>query len=415
MKKPSVARSATLNITFALAALLLSTGAHPAAAQGLTFEQAIHTAMTDSPEVGARESQVAASKSAAIPAGALPDPKLFMGVDNYPVSGPNGGTLHDEMTQLTAGVMQEFPNGEKRRARVARAQAEIGVASAELVNHHRELALAAGLAWLDLFYAQKRVDALDSLAAENRLLAQTLAPRIATGGATAAEAVAPKLQDALLEDRRTMLKADVAKARAELRRWIGAAADQPVAKDAPDLAVDPGALRGTLDRHPAMLVYQSNIARADAETREAEAEKHSDWGVEGAVHRREPEFGWMVSARVTLSLPLFAATRQDPLIAAKGAEANRMRLERDATYRRLLAELDSELADYDAAKESAERIRKTTLPLERQKVELQTASYRAGTAPIDALLSARRERVETELTAIERDAAVAKAAAKLAV
>src|SRR5262249_29119857 len=149
---------------------------------------------------------------------------------------------------------------------------------------------------------------------------------------------------------------------------------------------------------PALKVYEPTIARADAETHEAIASKRPDWGVEGAVHRREPEFGWMVSARVTLSLPLFASARQDPLIAAKSAEANRVRFERDATYRRLLAELEGNLADYSAAKEAADRIRKTILPLKQQKLELETASYRAGRAPIDALLAARRDKIETELT-----------------
>ena len=212
-----------------------------------------------------------------------------------------------------------------------------------------------------------------------------------------------------------MLRADAAKARAELRRWIGPAADQSIANDGPVLTVDPAALRANLDQHPAVKVFEPTIARADAETHEAIAAKRSDWGVEGAVHQCDPQFGWMVSARVTLSLPLFASTRQDPLIAAKSAEANRVRLERDATYRRLLAEFDGDLADYTAAKEAADRIRSTTLPLQQQKLELQTASYRAGQAPIDTVLTARREKVETELTAIERDAATAKAAAKLAV
>src|SRR2546423_8703809 len=107
--------------------------------------------MTESPEVAAKESTVESARSAAIPAGALPDPKLFFGADNYPVTGPNAGTFHDEMTMLSAGVMQEFPNGEKRRARVARAQAEVGVASFEVLAHHRELAAAAAQAWLDLY------------------------------------------------------------------------------------------------------------------------------------------------------------------------------------------------------------------------------------------------------------------------
>ena len=122
----------------------------------------------------------------------------------------------------------------------------------------------------------------------------------------------------------------------------------------------------------------------------------------------------MISAQVTIDLPLFTSTRQGPLIAAKAAEANRIRLERDATYRRLATELESGLASYAAAQEAAQRIRDTTLPLACRRVELETASYRAGTTGLNSVLDARRGLVETELTAIEREAEATKAAARLA-
>lgn len=384
-----------------------------ARAQPLTFETAIQRAMLESPEVTAREIQVEATRSAAIPAGELPDPKLFVGLDNYPVSGPNAGSLREEMTMITAGVMQELPNGGKRSARIARAQAVIGEARAEVDAHHREVAVGAGMAWLDVFYAERRTAALGDLAAENRLLADTVAPRIAGGSATAAEAVAVPLLDAALADRRTALSAEAMRARAELRRWIGAGADAPLVSNAPSFTVNPSMLRANLEAHPALRMYESSLARAGADIREAEAAKRPDLALQAGVHRREPQFGWMVSAQVTIDLPLFTSTRQDPLIAAKVAEANRIRAERDGAHRRLLAELESAIATYMAATEAAERIRATTLPLVRQKVELEIASYRAGVRPLDTVLAARREREETELMAIEREAEMAKAAARL--
>jgi len=411
----AIAVRALLNISarYFIVALFFVSFVTIARAEPLSFEAAIRQAMSDSPEVTAKEIQVEATRSAAIPAGALPDPKLFVGLDNYPVTGPNRGSFRDEMTMVTAGVMQELPNGDKRRARIARAQAEIGVATAEVAAHHREIGLAAALSWLDVFYAERRIAALEGLEAENRLLADTVALRIASGSVTPAEAVAAPLQEASLADRRTALNAEAARARAEMRRWIGAAADEPLAQTVPNFVVDPGTLRMSLDAHPALRVYESTLARASAETREAEAAKRPDLALQAGVHQRAPQFGWMVSAQVTIDLPLFASTRQDPLIAAKVAEANRIRVGRDATRRRLAAELESGLANYAAVQEGLERIRETTLPLVRQKVELQTASYRAGTAGFDVVLTSRRERVETELTAIEREAETAKAAARL--
>src|SRR3546814_12516288 len=54
--------------------------------------------------------------------------------------------------------------------------------------------------------------------------------------------------------------------------------------------------------------------------------KRPDWGFEVMYGRRDPMFGDMVSAGVTVSLPLFASRRQDPLIAARTAQASRARV-----------------------------------------------------------------------------------------
>lgn len=398
-----------------LSALMVVASATMAQAQPLTFDAAIQQAMGESPDVAARTIQVEAARSAAIPAGALPDPKLFVGLNNYPITGPNQLTFGEEMTMATVGLMQDFPNGDKRRARVARAQAEVGMAQAELIAHHREVALAAAVAWLDVSYLERRIAALVPLEAENRLLAETVAPRIASGTATPADAVAPGLEEASLADRRADLVAESTGARAELRRWIGAAADQPIAESVPTFAIDPMSLRASLESHPAMRMYESAMARAGAETQEAEAAKWPDFELQAGAHYREPQFGWMVSAQVTIDLPLFASTRQNPLIAAKVLQADRIRLERDGVQRRLVAELERDLAVYAVANEKLGRVRATTLPLARRKDELQLASYRAGTAAFDAVLAARRERIETELASIELEAEAAKVAARLAI
>ena len=386
-----------------------------AQAQVLSFEAAVRQAMQSSPDVAAREYQVRAAQSAAVPAGALPDPKLFAGIDNFPVSGPNAWGFGEEMTMLTLGVMQDIPNGGKRRARVERAQAEIGAARSEIAAQHLDVALAAALAWLDLFYVERQVGALADLEAENRLLQDTVAPLIASGAAQPAEAVAPELAQAALADRRSALDADAAKAKAELLRWTGLAVDTPLPESAPVFVIDPEALRAGLETHPALRAYEAAIARAAAETREAEAAKWPDLGIQGAVHHRDPQFGWMVSAQVTFDLPLFASTRQDPLIAAKALQTSRVRLERDAVHRRLTAELQGAMADYTFAREALQRSREITLPLTGRKVELQMASYRAGTAPLDMVLAARRERLETELAALDREAKMTKAAARLTI
>ena len=386
-----------------------------AAAEPLTFEAAVRTAMRESPDLAARELEVEAARSAAIPAGALPDPKLFAGLENFPVSGPPAFSFDDDMTMLTVGVMQEFPNRAKRGARVARANAEVEIARAQLLTHHREVAEATAQAWLEAFYRERSLAALSAVDRENRLLAEVVPGLIGSGTALPADAVEPGLESARLADRRARLNSERLQARAELRRWIGPAADEPLGGEAPVFRVDPAVLRAALDDHPSLRAYEPVIARAEAEVREARAAKRPDFSVQAGFQARNPDYGHMVSAQVTLDLPLFAARRQDPLIAARAAQASRVRVEREAARRRLAAELDATLARYAASAEELKRIRDTTLPLARRKTELQLASFRAGTIAFDPVAKARREQVETELKIIELEEQTAKAAARLVV
>ena len=78
-----------------------------AQAAPLTFNSEIEQAVNTSPTLVAQRAQIGANQSAAMPAGALPDPKLFVGIDNYPITGPMRGSLtQDFMTMQKVGVMQ---------------------------------------------------------------------------------------------------------------------------------------------------------------------------------------------------------------------------------------------------------------------------------------------------------------------
>jgi len=100
----------------------------------LTFSAALELAERNAPQLTAEAAKIDATRSAAIPAGELPDPRLFFGIEGFPVSGPNAGTFdQDDFTMETIGVMQEVPNAGKRKARRQVAVAAIDVATADQV------------------------------------------------------------------------------------------------------------------------------------------------------------------------------------------------------------------------------------------------------------------------------------------
>jgi outer membrane protein TolC len=349
-----------------------------------------------------------------VAAGRLPDPKLIAGIENLPASGVDQWSLsRDFMTMQKIGLMQDIPNGDKRRAQAALAAAAIERATAERRIGVVRVRRATALAWLARYYLEQRVLLFDALEGENHLFADAVQAQLAGGKGLPADAVMPKQEAAELADRRDELNAAIAKSKAELRRYLGSAGDDPLATDTPQLVIDTAYLRTHVHEHPELAAFAPKLALAQAEVNVAEATRQPDWGVELAYAKRGPAFSDMVSMQITVGLPLFARTRQTPEIAAKHQLVNRVNAERQAMLREHTQALEAELADYDTLTRQLARMQTTRLPLAQQKVDYQFASYRAGKGDLNAVLTARRELITERLRQLDLDSQRAALAARL--
>lgn len=396
-----------------LAFAALSTSAAPA--QTLTYDQALRGAVANAPGATAGRAGVTAAQSDARAAGSLPDPRLSVGIENYPVSGPPAFSLsRDDMTMGRVGFEQNIPNLAKRHAAQAQARATIATAEAAQVTKVREIRLGAGQAWIDLAYAERRLAALDAVLHSLRALPSAARAAVAGGTVRPAQPLSMDQAIAGLEDRRDELLAGVARARAMLTRWTGVQTPK-VAGDVPTIDVVPVRLRTALERHPNILSADAGIGRAQADVDVARAEKRPDWGVEVAYQRRDPRYGDMVSAGVSMSLPLFARSRQNPRIAARQAAETEAEAAREETRRTLAADLEAGLADHQMHHSQWHRARDVLLPLARERAQLETASYSAGRASLADVIEAKTALADAELTALDREAEVAADAIRLTI
>ena len=399
-----------MRIAITLAAALLASAAQAAP---LTYSQALDTAAANAPALRAAALQVEAAKASAKAAGALPDPKLALGLDNFPVSGPPAGRFGaDEMTMGRVGYSQDMPSAAKRRARIGRAQADIVAAGADGVVEARQVRVAAALAWIELLYAQRKLAALDGVLAQLDPLWKAAPSGVASGRSRPAQALEAAQMRAALEDRRSEAVSELGRARAVLTRWTGDPDPQAVGQ-APDLDLEPATLRAAIDRNPTLLARDAAARQARADVALAKADKRPDWSWEVAYQRRDPMFGDMVSAGVSVSLPLWGKSRQDPMIAARAASASRADAQREDARRALAAQLEADLADHVMHHEQWLRSRDTLLPLAKQRAELETAGYGAGTAALPDVLTAFAGLSDAQLTTLDREAAVAIDAARL--
>ena len=383
------------------------------AAEPLTFAAALQRAEASAPSLKARSVGVEAAQSAAIAADRLPDPTLDIGIRDFPVTGPDAGRFNrDDFTMTTFGVSQQFINPAKRRARAGRAAAEIGIAEADTRVEARSVRLQTALAWVDLYYADKRREQLSLLDGSLHDLQATVSARLTSGSARPSQALEPDQLRAAVNDRRAALTADVAKARAMLTRFTGDPNPQ-VAGAPPEFVVDRTTLIAAIGHLPSLRAIDALAVAADADTRLARAEKRPDWKVSASYGRREPNFGDLVSVGVSIDLPFFSKRRQDPKIAAATHLAERVRLDRVAMEREVLAALEADLADHLMHHQRLENARNTLVPLANKRAVLDRNSYAAGAVDLGTALLSSLALAEAEIDALSREADVARNAVRI--
>ncbi|HEY5410878.1 MAG TPA: TolC family protein, partial [Caulobacteraceae bacterium] len=130
----------------------------------MTFHAALNLADDTAPSIAAKGKGLESARVAATSAGQLPDPKLELGIEGFPVSGPNA--FHpgrSDFSDVKVGVMQDIPNGGKRRAQVDRAHALVDTAAEEVEVESLDVRAATAGAWLDLYFAQRKLAGLNGL------------------------------------------------------------------------------------------------------------------------------------------------------------------------------------------------------------------------------------------------------------
>jgi cobalt-zinc-cadmium efflux system outer membrane protein len=383
--------------------LCCAVGLTPAAwADPVSFSEALARAGSDAPAIAARQAAADSARLLVKPAGQLPDPQLALSIDNYPISGPDRFRLNrDEMTMLNVGVMQDMPSEASRRAREGLARAEVTASLAAIDITRLEAQLAAANAWLEAFYAERRVAILMSLAGDAAALEQATTASFSTGAGKPDAALSARLQSARLEDRISDAKFEAAAARVELERWIGPLGQDTLGPSPPDFAIDPAALRAHIEHHVEVAGSSASIARAQAEMEQARASREPDWSWSVMYGRRDPAFGDMLSFGLKFSLPLFQSDRQSPTIDARRADVRRAEADRETVLREHRAMLEAKLAEHDLLTRRLSRSREVVLPLAKERESVASAAHASGTLDLAELFAMRLEVKEVELERLD--------------
>ncbi len=391
-----------------LAAALLPSPASAQATLSLTDAQRI--AVERSRQLAAQDAAIVASKEMAAAAGQLPDPVLKLGIDNLPIDGEDRYSLtRDFMTMRRIGVMQEFTRDDKRKLKVQRFDRETERAVTEKAVAVAALQKDTAIAWLERYYLERMRVVVAAQAAETNLEIEAAEGAYRAGRGTQVDLFTARASRIALDDRLSELDRRVRDARTALARWVGAAAEAPLAgkSDFTKVGLTSHTLDQEIERHPEIALLARQVAMAETEAQIAKANKQADWSLELAYQQRGPAFSNMVSVGVSIPLQWDQKNRQNRDLASKLALTERAKAQQEELVRAHIAEIRAMLNAWENGHERIARYERELVPLAQDRTQAALAAYRGAKGDLNSVLAARRNEIEvrTQTLQIEMDTA----------
>lgn len=388
----------------------------PAWGQQLTLSEALRTAVGRSQQIVAVDASAAALNEMAVAAGQLPDPVLKLGIENVPLSGPDRFSLtRDFMTMQRIGLMQELTRPQKRKLRVERLRQDSRRIEAERQQTIASIQRETALAWIDARYAQGMLLLIERQLKEADLQIEGAELAFRTGRGSQADVFAGRAALAALQDKARLAQRQLQTARLRLARWVGSpAAGLPLGGTAP--WQDPPAgisLLQHLERAPAIAILSAQAAAAEAEVRQAEAERRPDVTLEAMYARRGPAFPDMFSVGVSIPLPINADQRQNREVAAKLASLSEARAKLQDAMAAEEAMLRVALSEWNIGKQRLQRLSQDLLPAAENRTQGALVAYSAGKADLASVLAARRDELDARMQVLLLEMETARSWAEL--
>ena len=379
------------------------------------LDSLIRLAAETSPAVRAAVARADAARARVGPAGARPDPMLMAGIQNFPLAEPGFG---DFMTMKMVGLGQTFPYPGKLSLRTRAAEHELLSAQAQLHGVRLQVEAAVERAYYDLVFLDR---ALEIVGRNQRLLVDFMKVTearygVGTGGQEEVLRVrveAARLGEeavALIEQRRAVL--------AQLNAVLDRPSDTPLASPAMPRRVARAAIADSvreirfvsaalgaraadsplppletlqamaIEKNPMLRAHEAMIAAQAARAELARKEHLPDFDVSLSYGQRDG-FSDMVSAQISIPLPIQRGRKQDLFVAEARFEQTALRAEHADQVNALRADVARLHAELERDRAQLALYVKAILPQGRAALTSATGGYQVGRADFLTLLDAQ--------------------------
>lgn len=373
------------------------------AEQTLTIELAVQTALERDALSNVYQSRGDAYRAQSIAEDTLPDPKLKLGLMNFPTD--TFARDQEPMTQIQVGVQQMIPRGDSLEIKSQRALSMSVAEDAKTENQRRKVIREVRETWLELYYWLNA----EVVVKENRNLFSKLVSvtkqQYAAGRQKQQDVIRSELELGMLDDREMNIKTRIETTQAKLIKYMGANFSNmeldsvlPVFKVQEKLS--------WLESHPMLQMEQAMVSINEKNVALAKQSYKPSWmldltyGIRDGKNFNGTERADFASAMVKFDLPLFTGDRQDKKVAASKLRLNGAINSREERKRNLTKMWQAGLAKEKRLSQRIKQYTNLLLPKSDENTKSALYAYQSGRSGFSALMRAQITELETQLRAL---------------
>lgn len=318
--------------------------------QELTLVDAETLALADEPGRAALLARADALEEQSVAAGQLPDPKLRLGLANYPIE--SGGFRTEGMTQGQIGFRQAFPPGNTRAISTQRYLSMATEMKQNAESRDRNVLNAVRRSWLETYYWSRARHIVDESRPFFTDLVTVTRSLYSVGRKDQHDVLQAELELSRLDDRLIDIDRRHGIATAALSEWLGSEASRPLAKVLPAWESIPSleSLQADLASHPDITAANARVLTQRSAVALAKERFKPGWALDVGYGYRDGSLpngnsrSDFISLSVTVDLPLFRKNRQSRSLASSLSEQRAADSSRHELLRGLTAQLNAEYA-----------------------------------------------------------------------
>jgi outer membrane protein TolC len=392
--------------------MVIIAAAAPAAGQNAiwappSLNQLIEEGLANNQALKSLAFQINALAEKIDPAGALPDPRLGIGMLNLPTD--TFDLDQEPMTQKQIFVAQKIPWAGKRALWSEEAQWAVRQKEAILDARRLNLSKDIAAAWYDLGFITKSRQINDRMIELLDQIYNAAESRYVTGNGLQQNVFQAQVELSKLYNEQISLKARHRALEDRINALLNRKTFQPVVYSdtlpAPDMKFSPADLESlALTHNPELKIREYEISQSETRIHLAKKDFWPDIDIMAAYGQRDEnragqDWADFFSATVSISLPVWQNRKQDRQLAA----ATAMRQSAEQSFENLAEnithQLDSLIFEIVSLQDNYFLYRQTLLPQAENWARSALDAYEVGEVEFDTMINAKMRLLMFELQA----------------